>query len=67
MLTDYDGNFYVFLLGHGKKKIGDLSFTSTRKIWAKRNKVAQEKWCCSCLSAIGIPFSCVILIACFRI
>jgi len=23
------------------------------------------KWCCSCLAAIGIPVSCVVLIACF--
>jgi len=29
--------------------------------------IAQEKWCCSCLAAIGIPVSCVVLIACFRI
>jgi len=27
--------------------------------------VAQEKWCCSCLAAIRIPVSCVVLIACF--
>jgi len=25
------------------------------------------KWCCICLAAIGIPVSCVVLIACFWI
>jgi len=41
------------------------SVTNKDTVWS--NNSAQEKWCCSCLAAIGILVSCVVLIACFRI